>query len=530
MHNRRQFLKTALAAATLLKAVPAVRPSDSFSLEEITIAELRKRLDSHSISSLELVKAYQERIRALDPKLKSVIELNPDAEQIAAECDRKRREGRTTGILDGIPLLIKDNIATADRMETTAGSLALVGARPAQDAFLVRRLRASGAVILGKTNLSEWANFRSTRSTSGWSARGGQCRNPYDLSRSPSGSSSGSAAAVAANLCVAAIGTETDGSIVSPSGTCGIVGIKPTLGLVSRSGIIPIAHSQDTAGPMCRSVADAAALLGVLTGIDPEDVATSQQVVQDYTSYLQKGALKGARIGIARNYFGFNDRVDRLLQEAILALKEGGAVIVDPVALPVHRLSEPEYTVLLYEFKAGLNSYLQALPQSPVRNLKSLIEFNEKHSEELVHFGQEIFLAAEAKGPLTNAEYRKALAQCRLYARKLGIDALMAKHRLDAICAPTNGPAWPIDYANGDHYTGGCSTAAAVAGYPHVTVPAGYVYGLPVGLSFFAGSWSEARLIGYAYAFEQIVQARRAPATHTQLQASTLNIPLLERL
>lgn len=515
MHNRRQFLKTALAAGavTLLESTPATSHlSDSLSLEEVTISELRQRLDSQNISSLELVRAYIERIRTLDPKLKSVIELNPDAEQIAAERDRERRAGRRAGALDGIPVLIKDNIATADRMETTAGSLALVGARPAEDAFLVRRLRANGAVIMGKTNLSEWANFRSTRSTSGWSGRGGQCRNPYDLNRNTSGSSSGSAAAVAANLCAAAVGTETDGSIVSPSGTCGIVGIKPTLGLVSRSGIIPIAHSQDTAGPMCRTVADAAVLLSVLTGKDPLDSTTSRQPhANDYTKYLQKDALRGARLGIARNYFGFNDRVDRLMEEAIRALKEAGAVIVDPVELPTHRLSEPEYTVLLYEFKADLNAYLQALPHSPVRTLKSLIEFNEKQSEELIHFGQEIFLAAEAKGSLTSPEYRKALATCRLYSRRLGIDALMAKHRLDAICAPTNGPAWPIDYANGDHYTGGCSTAAAVAGYPHITVPAGYVYGLPIGLSFFARAWSEARLISYAYAFEQTLQARRTP-------------------
>jgi amidase len=379
------------------------------------------------------------------------------------------------------------------------------------------RLRRAGAVLFGKTNLSEWANFRSEHSSSGWSARGGQCRNPYVLDRNPCGSSSGSGAAVAANLAAAAIGTETDGSIVCPSNANGLVGLKPTVGLVSRAGIIPISHTQDTAGPMTRTVADAAVLLGVLAGVDPRDSATAAaegHVHADYTRFLESGGLRGARIGIARQYFGFNRDVDQVMTEALVALEKQGAVLIDPVELtPDSDIGEAEYTVLLYEFKANLNTYLQSLgAKAPMKSLAEIIAFNEKHADrEMPYFGQEIFLKAEAKGPLTEPEYLAALAQCRRLSREEGIDKVLAEHRLDAVAAPTGGPAWCTDLVNGDHFGGGCSTLPAVAGYPHITVPAGFVRGLPVGISFFAGAWSEPTLIRLAYAFEQATRHRRAP-------------------
>jgi amidase len=497
-------------------ATPDVKP---FELDETSIADLRAAMTKGRLTARSAAEKYLERIEEVDrrgPGLNSVIEVNPDALKIAEALDREAKERGPRGPLHGVPVLIKDNIDTADRMQTTAGSLALVGARPARDAFVVERLRAAGAVIIGKTNLSEWANFRSTHSTSGWSGRGGQTHNPYALDRNPCGSSSGSGAAVAANLCAAAVGTETDGSIVCPSSANGIVGIKPTLGLVSRSGIIPIAHSQDTAGPMARTVADAAALLGALALRDPRDPETERgnRAAQDYTRHLDPASLRGARVGVARKFFGFNDKVDRLMNDALDVLKKGGAVVVDPADLPSHgKYDDSEFEVLLYEFKADLNKYLAALlPGSHPRTLRELIDFNEKNRErEMPFFGQEIFIRAEAKGPLTDRAYLAALRKNHLLSRAQGIDAVMTRHRLDALVAPTGGPAWTTDLVNGDHFSGASSTPAAVAGYPNVQVPAGFVHGLPVGISFFGRAFTEAKLIGLAYAFEQATKHRRPP-------------------
>ena len=505
------------AAAALLSGEPQ---GGKFDWEELTVRDAQAAMGARRVSARRLTEMYLERIERIDrrgPALNSVIETNPDALAVAESLDRERREGRVRGPLHGIPVLIKDNIDTADRMHTTAGSLALVGARPQRDAFIVERLRAAGAVILGKTNLSEWANFRSTHSSSGWSGRGGQTRNPYALERNPCGSSSGSGAAVSANLAVAGVGTETDGSIVCPAGACGIVGIKPTLGLVSRSGIIPIAHSQDTAGPMARTVADAAALLNVLTGFDARDPLTGaagRHARTDFTSALVPGALRGARIGVARKFFGFNDRVDRLMADAIDVLRREGATVVDPADIPTHgKFDAAEFEVLLYEFKADLNKYLASLaPGDHPRTLKALIDFNERNRErEMPYFGQELFLRAEAKGPLTDPAYLKALRTSKTLSRAQGIDAVMSKNRLDALVAPTGGPAWTTDLINGDHFSGGSSTPAAVAGYPNVQVPAGYVYGLPVGISFFGRAFTEAKLIGLAYAYEQATRHRQPP-------------------
>jgi amidase len=449
-----------------------------------------------------------------------VIELNPDAQSIASDLDKERKARGPRGPLHGIPVLIKDNIDTHDRMTTTAGSLALGGSIPLQDAFVAKKLREAGAVILGKTNLSEWANFRSSHSSSGWSGRGGQTKNPYVLDRNPCGSSSGTGAAVAANLGAAGVGTETDGSVVCPSSANSVVGIKPTLGLVSRTGIIPIAHSQDTAGPMCRTVTDAAILLGVLSGADPHDDATrmppgmAQVPGWFYTRVLDADGLRGARIGVHRKSFGFNDSVDKLVNDCIEIIKKRGATVIDPADIPTHgKFDDSELEVLLYEFKADLNSYLARLgPRAPVKSLKELIEFNEQFRDrEMPYFGQDLFVKAEAKGPLTDKAYRTALAKNRRLSRTEGIDAVMDKHKLDALIAPTGGPAWTTDWINGDHYTGGYSSASAVAGYPHITVPAGYVHGLPVGISFFGRAWSEPTLIKFAYAFEQATKARRAP-------------------
>ena len=443
-----------------------------------------------------------------------MIEVNPEAAAIAAALDAERRQGRVRGPLHGIPVLVKDNIDTRDRMQTTAGSLALAGSAAPRDAFVVERLRAAGAVMLGKTNLSEWANFRSRHSTSGWSGRGGQTRNPYALDRNPCGSSSGSGAAVSANLCAVAVGTETDGSIVCPSSACGVVGIKPTVGLVSRAGIIPIAHSQDTAGPMARTVRDAAILLSAMAGVDPRDSATTAsqgKAAADYTKFLEPGGLRGARLGIVRKLFGFSDAVDRLIEEAIAAMKREGAVIVDPVEFAGKM--GPSFDVLLWEFKADLNAYLAARGDgAPVKSLADVIAFNEKHRDrEMPHFGQDIMVKAEAKGPLTEKAYLEAVEKCRKASRMDGIDALCEKHSLDALVAPTAGPAWVIDWVNGDHGEGGASTPPAVAGYPHITVPAGYVRGLPVGISFFGRAWSEPALLKIAYGFEQATKLRRAP-------------------
>ena len=496
-------------------------PMTTINIEERSLADLRADMGAGRVDSQRLVAAYTARIEALDrhgPSLASVLELNPDAPAIARALDSERRSKGLRGPLHGLPILIKDNIDTHDRMATTAGSLALVGSRPTEDAFVVQRLRAAGAVILGKTNLSEWANIRSGQSSSGWSARGGLTRNPYALDRSASGSSSGSAVAVAASLCAAAVGTETDGSILSPSSVCGIVGLKPTVGLISRSGIVPIAHSQDTAGPMARNVRDCALLLGALTGADPRDAAMQGDAglgPRDYIAALDAGALIGARLGVARQFFGFHAGVERAFVPVLAALERAGAVLVDAVTLPAFdTVSDAELTVLLYELKADLNAYLQRLgPGAPVASLAEVIAFNERHAaRELKWFGQDLFIKAQAKGPLTDAAYLEARALCLRVARDEGIDAVMREHRLDALIAPTGGPAWVSDLVLGDHYVGGGSTSpAAVAGTPSITVPAALVHGLPVGLSFFAQTWSEARLLGLAYAFEQATLVRRAP-------------------
>ena len=490
-------------------------------MQERSILELQTQMQTGALTARGLVEMYLTRNDAIDqrgPALNAVIEINPDALSIADALDAERAAHGPRGPLHGIPEMIKDNIDTADRMMTTAGSLALLGSIAPEDAFLVQKLREAGAVLLGKTNLSEWANFRSTRSASGWSSRGGQTRNPYALDRNPCGSSSGSAVAVAANLCVVAIGTETDGSIICPSQTNGIVGIKPTLGLVSRSGIIPIAHSQDTAGPMARTVADAAILLDALTGVDPRDPATEasrDQAHADYTQFLDPDGLRGARIGVARNFFGFDPRVDALMETCIQMMRDLGAEIVDPADVVTAKdLGKTEIEVLLYEFKADLNAYLARLgPYAPVHSLQEIIAFNEAHKKAVMpYFGQERMLAAQEKGALTDAAYVKALETNHRLARTEGIDATMQAHDLDAIVAPSGGPAWLTDWVNGDHHGGGGSSSpAAVAGYPNITVPAGTIFGLPVGISFFASAYQEPTLIRLAYAFEQATRVRTPP-------------------
>ena len=499
---------------------PAAMPAREDALFETGVAELQAMMARGALTARALTERCLQRIAAMDkrgPAINAVIELNPDATAIADALDGERRSGRVRGPLHGIPVLIKDNIDSADQMRTTAGSLALADSRSVQDAFIVQRLRAAGAVLLGKTNLSEWANYRSTRSTSGWTGRGGLTRNPYVLDRNCSGSSSGTGAALAADFATLGVGTETDGSIISPASICGLVGIKPTLGLWSRSGIIPIAASQDTAGPMCRTVADAAALLGALTGVDARDSATKAsagRAVTDYTTYLQAGALRGARIGVARAQAGFNPDVDRAFDEAIAAMKEAGAMIVDPASLPTPAALGPaELVVLDYEFKAGLNAYLASRgPSVAVKTLAELIAWNEREkAREMPWFGQEIFIRAQKSGPLTDKKYLEARATCLRLTRTQGIDALMAKHRLDAIVLPSNQPAWTTDLLNGDHFTGGDTTYASVAGYPSITVPMGMVHGLPVGMSFIGRAWHEGRLISYAFAFEQTTKARRVP-------------------
>ena len=486
----------------------------------MTVAELQRGLTSGRFTAAALVRRYLKRIEEVDrrgPRLKAVLELNPDALAIAQALDRERKAKGPRGLLHGIPVLIKDNIDTHDRMTTTAGSLALAGSIAPRDSFVVDQLRAAGVVILGKTNLSEWANFRGSRSISGWSGRGGLTRNPYAIDRSPSGSSSGSAAAASAGLCAVAIGTETDGSIVSPASYCGVVGLKPTVGLVSRSGIIPISASQDTAGPIARTVADAAALLGAMTGVDSRDPATEASAGKaqpDYTRFLDAMALRGARIGVARNFFGWHPRVDRVMETALEALRSEGALLVDPASLPPRQsLGDAEHLVMLCEFKAGLNAYFASLGSSaPVKSLKELIEFNDLNRDrELAFFGQEILVEAEGKGPLTEQAYLDARARCLKWSRDDGIDALLDKHQLDAIIAPTTGPAHTLDLIAGDRGLGSSSTYAAVAGYPSITVPAGNIFGLPMGISFFGRAWSEPKLIGLSHAFEQATRARSAP-------------------
>jgi amidase len=489
-------------------------------MQEYTIRDLQERMESGELTAKRAVRLYLERIESVDkngPKVNSVIELNPEAEHVASSLDEERRAGRVRGLLHGIPILIKDNIDTGDRMQTTAGSLAMEGHIASQDAFIVKQLRKAGAVILGKTNLSEWANFRGRRSISGWSSRGGLTRNPYALDRSACGSSSGSGAAVAANLCAAAIGTETDGSIICPSQTNGIVGIKPTLGLLSRGGIIPIAHNQDTPGPMARTVADAAILLGAMTGLDVRDPATRSSARRRLPSYeksLDENGLKGARIGIARNMAGSDPRILKFLDSSIEVMKGLGAVVVDPADLPnFNKFGRTESEVLHYEFKAGLNKYLTST-RAPVKSMQDVIKFNEDNRERVLqYFGQEYFIASQEKGGLRDRKYRDALARNHLLTRKNGIDAAMKKHKLDALVVPSGGPAWMIDLVNGDsiNWDMESTSPAAVAGYPHITVPAGYIAGLPVGISFFAKAWQEASLIKFAYAFEQATLVRKPP-------------------
>lgn len=532
--TRRDFVATVATAAVATATTPASAGADvprtaasaadspqrEDALFEKGVAELGAMMARGEVTSRALTERYLQRIRSWDqrgPQINAVIELNPDAEAIAAAMDAERKAGKVRGPLHGIPVLIKDNIDTADQMRTTAGSLALADSRPLRDAFIVQRLREAGVVLLGKTNLSEWANYRSTHSTSGWSGRGGLTRNPYVLDRNTSGSSSGTAAGIAADFATVGIGTETDGSIISPASICGLVGIKPTLGLWSRAGIIPIAASQDTAGPMCRTVADAATLLGVLAGLDARDEATrasAGRAAADYTAFLPAGGLRGARIGVARAQAGFHLDVDRAFDEAIAAMKSAGAVIIDPASLPMPaELGPAELTVLDYEFKAGLNAYLSSRGAGvAVKTLAELIAWNEREQErEMPWFGQEIFIRAQRSGPLTDKKYLDARATCLRLTRAQGIDAVMAKHRLDAIVLPSNQPAWTTDLLKGDHFTGGDTTYAAVAGYPSITVPMGMVHGLPVGVSFVGRAWQEGRLISYAFAFEQATKARKAP-------------------
>ncbi len=529
--DRREFLHTAAlgglataVGATPLRAVmptPPRPPVPAFDLDEATIDQLQDGLRRGVYTARSLCERYLARIDAIDrrgPALRAVIETNPDALAIAARLDAERRAGggQVRGPLHGIPVLVKDNIATADRMQTTAGSLALVGAAAPRDAAVVRRLREAGAVIVGKTNLSEWANFRSSQSSSGWSGRGGQCRNPYALDRNPCGSSSGTGSAIAANLAAIGVGTETDGSVVCPSSAAGLVGIKPTLGLVSRRGIVPIAHSQDTAGPMTRTVRDAAILLGVLAGADPEDAVTaSGPGLSDYTRFLDAGGLQGATIGVARTkLMGYHPATDLLIAQALDVMRQQGATIVDPADIPhLGEYDDAELTVLLYEFKADVNAYLaEFAPGAPVKTLQDVIDFNAHNADrEMPFFGQDLLLKAQAKGDLTASEYVDALAKCRRLARDEGLTAVLEQHKLDAIVAPTGNPAWPIDLVNGDHFLGGSSTAVAVAGFAHVTVPAGDVFGLPVGLSFIGGPFSEPTLLKLAYAYEQATKLRRPP-------------------
>jgi amidase len=510
----------AVACGPGTKRAPEKPAPAAFSLEEKTIAELQDMMATGAATSESLVALYLKRIDEIDRGglgLNAVIETNPDALTIARELDGERKEKGPRGPLHGIPILIKDNIDTADGMETTAGSLALLGSKPVRDAFVVGRLRAAGAVIIGKTNLSEWANFRSNRSSSGWSGRGGQTHNPYVLDRNPSGSSSGSAAAVSANLAAAALGTETDGSIVSPSSACGVVGIKPTVGLVSRSGIVPISHSQDTAGPMARTVADAATLLGAMTGVDPSDPASREsegRFPADYRESLKPGGLRGARIGVLRaERFGFAPKVMPVLENVVEALKREGVEVIDPVEVPtLGQTGRSEYEVLLYEFKADLAAYLASRPGAAIHSVEDLIEFNKKNAErEMPFFGQEVLEAAAKKGPLTDKAYREALARDGELTRAKGIDAVLAKHKLDALLVLTSGPAHLTDLINGDADTGGSSSLAAVAGYPSITIPAGRVFGLPIGVSFIGKAWSEPVLIRLAYGLEQALGARAAP-------------------
>ncbi len=537
--KRRNFIQlTALGTAVPLVTMQACatdkggskekKPAGKeFALEEKTVAELQQAMTDGKYTSRTLCEMYLQRIEEIDKVeggLNAVIERNPDALALADALDKERQEGKVRGPLHGIPVMVKDNIDTADKMMTTAGSLALAGNIAGEDAFIIKQLRQAGAVLLGKTNLSEWANFRSTRSSSGWSGRGRQTRNPYALDRSPCGSSSGSGAAVSANLCAITIGTETNGSIVCPASANGIVGIKPTVGLWGRSGIIPISATQDTAGPMARTVADAVALLGPLTGTDPGDERTKESEGKryaDYTQFLDKEGLQGKRIGVLRSTFGFHEKVDRIMAQALATMAQAGATVIDPVEIKtINEFGDAGYQVLLYEFKDGVNNYL-ASANANVNSLAEVIAFNKANRDEsMPYFAQEILEEAQAKGDLNEKEYTGALKKVLLLSRQKGIDATLKAHNLDAIVAPTGGPAWCIDLINGDHYGGGSSSLAARAGYPNITVPAGYVAGLPVGVSMFSGAWQEPKLIAMAYAFEQAANVRVAPTL-----PSALNLP-----
>lgn len=535
--NRRELLGTvggallgggALAGAAMGEAgaaAPAKGPAapKPFELEELTIRELAAGLAEGRWSSQRLVELYVARIVEVDrvgiggTGTNAIAETNPQALEIAEGLDRERKAGKVRGPLHGIPVVLKDNIDTGDRMKTSAGSLALAQSVAAKDAYLVERLRAAGAVVLAKTNLSEWANFRSTRSTSGWSGRGGQVRNPYALDRNPCGSSSGTGSGVSANLAAAGIGTETDGSILCPSSMCGLVGLKPTVGLVSRRGIIPISSTQDTAGPMCRTVADAAILLQAIAGTDLLDPATAASAgkVADYAKALDANGLAGARLGVVRKFFGWHPEIDRQMAAVLDLLRQLGAVLVDPVEIPhLGEYDQSEFEIMLYEFKHGLNAYLAALPAAAgaPRTLAELIEWNRQHAaQSMPWFGQEILELAEAKGPLTDEAYRKALETSLRLSRAEGLDAALATHKLDALVSPTMGPAYLTDWLNGDHFSGSGTSPSAVAGYPHITVPAGQVHGLPWGLSFMGAAWSEAKLIRFAHGFEQASRSRRPP-------------------
>lgn len=535
--KRRDFFKTAALSGSGLafggwlsctrRGSISGRNPGSFALSEWTCADLQKAMLSGELTSREITETYLVRISHVDqrgPALNSVIEVNPDAADIAAQRDKERRQGNLRGPLHGIPVILKDNIDTADRMMTTAGSLALHGWYPAQDAFIVTKLRQAGAVILAKANLSEWANFRSMHSTSGWSGRGGQTRNPYILDRNPCGSSSGSAVAVSANLCALAVGTETNGSVVCPANANGIVGIKPTVGLLGRSGIIPISATQDTAGPMARTVSDAALMLSAMAGADPRDaVSQNKRTVSapDFTRYLDPDAMRGKRIGVARNFFGFLPQVDDLMENALEVMRKLGAEIVDPANIETSgTYSKAALDLLLYEFKDGINAYLKHTDPDMPKSLTDLIAFNREHADqEMPYFRQEIFEMAQEKGDLSSPEYKKALATVHRKSREQGIDATLGKHNVDALMAPTGSPAWPTDWVNGDHFLGGSSSPAARAGYPNITVPAGFVQDLPVGISFFSGAWQEPLLIGLAYAFEQASGHRREPQFIPGLQS-----------
>jgi amidase len=526
--SRRKFLESAaalgavsLTPARLTQPKAPIAPPDisPFELDEVTVSELQDGMQSGKYTAHSVAQKYLDRIAEIDkqgPAINAVIEINPDALSIADSLDDERKSKGPRGPLHGIPVLIKDNIGTHDRMMTTAGSLALSGFTPSKDSGVARRLREAGAVILGKTNLSEWANFRCNHSSSGWSGRGGQTRNPYATDRNPCGSSSGSGAAACANLAAITIGTETDGSIVCPSSANGVVGIKPTVGLVSRAGIIPISHSQDSAGPICRTVADAAALLSAIAGVDPDDAATTistRKAYPDYTKFLQRDGLRGARIGVVRKLFFFTEKLDPIMKNALEAMKSEGAILIDPVAVEsLGKFDGSENTVLQYEFKADMRAYFAQFPDAPMHSLKDIIAFNEaNYDKELLYFGQEVMIESEKRGPLTDKAYLDALEKNHRLARTEGIDAVMDKYKLDALVAPTGGPAWMIDLVNGDHDTGGSSSLAAVAGYPNINVPAGFIFGLPVGISLFGRAWSEPTLIKIAYAFEQITRVRKAP-------------------